>query len=130
MDEALESLRERIVIDRVVDYAVVVNTGREFSDGAPVFARIWVPPNQDTHVAVGDGGQTYARLGERSVDAPDYALSVRRELLEYMPVREIRGQIVIIAKMNQVADAVSMLADSCVALDVAVIVANHLRPKL
>lgn len=47
-----------------------------------------------------------------------------------MPVREIRGQIVIIAKMNQVADAVSMLADSCVALDVAVIVANHLRPKL
>lgn len=126
---ALDDVQSEICVLRVVDHAVVVDTGRRFSDGTPVTARVWVPPAAQMMVAVGDGGATYTRVGMFS-NAPDYVLSVRRELMEHLPVQDIRGQVVITAKSDRTAEAISLLADSCVALDVAVIVANHLRPKV
>ncbi|TXH09945.1 MAG: hypothetical protein E6R04_06680 [Spirochaetes bacterium] len=126
---ALNTVRSDISVLRVVDYAVVVDTGRRYSDGSPVTARVWIPPSTPAMVAVGDGGSTYTRVGMFG-NAPDYVLSVRRELMEHLPVRDIRGQVVITAKSTRTAEAISLLADSCVALDVAVIVANHLRPKV
>lgn len=129
VNAALPDMRSEIKVLRTVNYAVVVDTGRRFSDGTPVTVRVWVPPSVRSVVAVGDGGATFTRVGMYG-DAPDYVLSVRREMLEHLPVQDIRGQVVTTAKASQAAEAIALLADSCVALDVAVIVANHLRPRL
>lgn len=125
---ALGRMRATMSVALRTEDTVVVNTGRCFPDGDPLRVRVWIPPSPGTTVAVGDGGATYARLG--STPSPDYALSVRRELLEELPVMEVRGQIVVLAPLRQVSDAITLLADSCLVLDAAVIVAKHMRPRL
>lgn len=127
--EAVKRTHDRFIVLRTVGYAVVLDTGRNFYDGTPVTARLWIPTEGKSMVVVGDGGQTYARLGEAANSAPDYAISVRNEILEHLPVQDILGQVAIMAKVGQASEAISILADSCIALDVAVIAANHLRPK-
>lgn len=130
VENALTTVRDSLRIVRTVDYSVVIDTGRQFSDGEPVVVRAWMPTNNKESLVFGDGGATYVRLGEQATEAPDYALSVRRELLEHLPVREIKGQIYVMSKLRDAAEAMTLLADSLLMLDVAVIVANHLRPKI
>lgn len=125
---AVIRMRGEMSVALSTDSVVTVNTGRSFPDGDPLRVRVWIPPEPGTTVAVGDGGVTYSRLG--NAPTPDYALSVRRELLEELPVQEIRGQIVVLAPLRQVAEAITMLADSCLVLDAAVIVAKHMRPRI
>lgn len=127
VNAAISRMRGGISPALSTDTVVTLNTGRSFPDGDPLRVRVWIPPEPGTTVAVGDGGATYARLGH--TPTPDYALSVRRELLEELPVQEIRGQIVVLAPVRQVAEAINMLADSCLVLDAAVIVAKHMRPQ-
>lgn len=126
--EAVKRVQDRFRVLRVVGYAVVIDTGRNFYDGTPITARLWVPPKSPKTVVVGDGGQTLARIGENGC-APAYAMSVRRELLDELPVQDMMGQVAVMAPANKAAEALSVLADSCIALDVAVIVAKHHRPK-
>lgn len=130
VEKALAKVRESLRIARTVDYSVVIDTGRQFSDGTPVMVRAWMPTSAKDTLVFGDGGITYVRLGELAETAPDYALSVRREMLEHLPVREIKGQIYVVSKLDQAAEAMTLLADCCLMLDVSVIVANHLRPKM
>lgn len=130
VEKALAEVRDSLRIVRTVDYSVVIDTGRQFLDGTPVLVRAWTPTHSPDTLVFGDGGVTYVRLGELAEEAPDYALSVRRELLEHLPVQEIKGQIYVIAKTSQAAEALTMLADCCLMLDTAFIVANHMRPKL
>lgn len=126
--EAVRRTHARFRVLRVIDYAVVLDTGRNFYDGTPITARLWVPPKSPHIVIVGDGGQTLSRIGEIS-NAPAYAMSIRQELLEELPVQDVMGQVAVMSPSGKAAEALSILADSCIALDVSVIIAKHLRQK-
>ena len=129
VESALAGIRDTLRVVRTVDYAVVVDTGRQFSDGEPVIVRVWMPTKNPNMLVIGDGGATYSRLGHQALEAPDYAMSVRNELLEHLPVQQIKGQIVVMSRLDKASEALTMLADCCLMLDVAVIIANHMRPQ-
>lgn len=126
--DAMQQAINPMVVVRKVHDKVVIDSGRRYSDGEPVLVWVWLPAYSNTLVGVGDGCLTFVRLADQT-KAPDYAMSVRAELLEHLPVRDAGGQIMMTTHIANTAEAISTLADSCVALDVAVIVANHLRPK-
>lgn len=128
VNNAIKELQSSITVKRVTqDGVCIVFTGRCFADGTPVDVRVWIPESADNTVIIGDGGRTYSRLGE--AELPMYALSVRNELLEHLPVQSLAGQVVVFAKESGVAEAINILTDSCLMLDTAVVVANHMRPK-
>jgi len=118
-----------ITVSSVVGNRVNVNTGRYFHDGEPLKVSLWVSRNPyKLAVAVSDNGLTFSRLG--SFHAPDYALSVRAEILKELPVQSIVGNIVLYTPPDKVGEAINMLADACLVLDAASIVARHMRPKV
>jgi hypothetical protein len=128
VDDALLESREMVRVERKVPGQVVIDSGRRFSDGEPVLVRVWLPTSSNTTIAVGDGCLTFARLAGMTA-TPDYAMAVREELLEHLPVRYVGGQIILTTHISRTHEAIATMADSCLAIDVAVIVANHLRPK-
>lgn len=129
VDDAMQESRDQMKIERTLAEHIVVDSGRRYSDGDPVLVWVWLPAYSNTMVAVGDGCLTFVRLAGQTT-TPDHAISIREELLEHLPVRNAGGQIMMTTHIANTAEAIATLADSCVALDVAVIVANHLRPKL
>lgn len=129
VNAALVDMRDELVVRDIGQEAVTVTTGRTFPDGDRVYLRVWTLPNRKDTFVVSDGGVTYARVGMNETETPDLALSIRYDMLKHLPVQDIGGQIVVYTRANGLAEAIGLVADSCIFLDTAVLVATHMRPR-
>lgn len=129
VEAALVDIREELQVKNIGEDAVIVSTGRTFPDGDAVYLRVWALPNRPSTLVVSDGGVTYARVGENELATPDLALSIRYDMLKHLPVQDIGGQVVVYTKPNGLAEAIGLVADSCLFLDTAILAAAHLRPR-
>lgn len=127
IDDALYSLGTRARVLRSLHGELVVNSGRQYMDGAPVVVRVSVPSNPGCIVKITDAGVTLARVGIQTEAPGEHALSVRRDLLAHLSVQEHQGAVMITATPNRAGEALGLLADACITLDTAALVAKHLR---
>ncbi len=126
--KGVSELSADIAVSGVVENRVTVNTGRYFHDGEPLRVSLWVAKNPyKLSITVSDNGTTFARVG--SSNAPDYALSVRNEIIKELPVQSVAGQVVLYTPPERIGEGLNMLADACLVLDAATIVARHMRPR-
>lgn len=129
VEAALVDMRESLDVDGVHSDGVTVATGRVFPNGDPVRLRVWALPSRPNSLVVSDGGLTYVRVAENDLASPDLALSVRYDMLRNLPVQDIAGQVVVYTRPSGLAEALGMVADACLFLDTAILVAAHMRPR-
>lgn len=126
--KGVQELSADIAVSDVIGNRVTVNTGRYFHDGDPLRVSLWVAKNPyKTSITVSDNGTTFSRVG--ASNTPDYALSVRNEIIKELPVQSIMGQVILYTPPDRIGEGINMLADACLVLDAATIVARHMRPK-
>lgn len=126
--KGVSELSSDIAVSEVIGNRVTVNTGRYFHDGEPLRVSLWVSKNPyKVSITVSDNGATFARVG--ASNTPDYALSVRNEIIKELPVQSIMGQVILYTPPERIGEGLNMLADACLVLDAATIVARHMRPK-
>lgn len=129
IEPALRSLNAQARVLRSLHGDMVVDTGRRYPDGSAVVVRVSAPRNPGCIVKVTDAGMTLARIGLQP-DAPgEHALSVRRDLLAQLSVQEHQGAIMVTSGEAGAGEAIGLLADACLILEAAGIVAKHLRPR-
>lgn len=117
LSPALDRLRGEISCRSAHDGALIVTTGRFFSDGDAV--ELLIRPSDDgERIVVSDGGLTRARLDlVGSEITSSRARGMWEDILVEFGVREIGNRVFLQTKADAAAAGISLVADACVALD-------------
>lgn len=119
VSEALDQLRAQIACEAVDERTVLIQTGHFFADGDGVELLVRPSVNGE-YVVVSDGGVTHARMSLYVDTEPGKAVSALwDDVKSEFGVEVSRDRIYVRMPTSMLASAISVLADACIAMDSA-----------